>query len=363
MTGKFGYELNYDWKHSWPRAPIPTNEQERLEELQHYAILDTPAEDKFDKLCRIACKEMKCPIAAVSFIDKHRQWFKANSGLTQRQIPRDVALCAHTIMNPKKALIVEDTTQDERFEKNPLVTRASSVKFYAGVPITTPKGYAIGSIFVFDVKVHHDVDVKILHRIASKVIKYMEERLKTGEAKSGDATSSSSSDKAHSKRHSGGKSTAQKARNENSENVAPPSSNVGTPAPSSQSQSHPTASEKQTAASGTSESHAPPTTTQPNGESEGSTGTSTNGSLVPSQNAVANANSTSNEMEVSEGGLGNMGTMLMNLLARTTETQQQLAAQQGVMFETLGQHSQQLASLDQSLSHLEKRIDTVKSKR
>ncbi|KAE9041158.1 hypothetical protein PR003_g6772 [Phytophthora rubi] len=341
MASKFGYALNFDWKHPWPRAPTPKNEDARLEELARYCILDSEPDEKFDKLCRIACKEMKCPIAAVSFIDKQKQWFKANSGLTQRQIPRDVALCAHTIMHAKRALVVEDTSLDERFQHNPLVTRASAVRFYAGVPITTPSGYCIGSVFVFDVKSHHNVDAKILHKIAAKVLKYMDERLKNMAAANGGSLPEPA---ALSTSSSSNSSTSNSSRS----NAAPPTRKTVSP-PTSQGSTEQPAGE-----TAMRETQPPPAPVKPEPAAE-------SGAIV--QAAQASTSTAIEAQGQGQGGLGNMGSMLMNLLARTTETQQQLAAQQGVMFETLGEHSNQLETLGQSMTNLEKRFEQVRLKK
>lgn len=353
-TSRYGYPLNFDWKHPWPRAPVPANEDERLAELARYNIVDSEPDEKFDKLCRIACKEMKCPIAAVSFIDKQKQWFKANSGLTQKQIPRDVALCAHTIMHPKRALIVEDTSLDERFMNNPLVTRASAVRFYAGVPITTPSGFCIGSVFVFDVKSHQNVDAKILHKIAAKVLKYMEERFKASSG--GGGGSSFSSNVSNSSAGSVGTKPSL-ARTASSEAIklapaVPVRPQMSQPAGETVMQHQVSPPPAAIVAAPSAVVAATPIATP-----------------VVAQGAIVQAGapaSTSTAIEVGgqqQAGLGNMGTMLMNLLARTTETQQQLAAQQGVMFETLGQHSTQLDSLNTSMSSLEQKFEQVRLKR
>ncbi|KAG7389238.1 hypothetical protein PHYPSEUDO_010796 [Phytophthora pseudosyringae] len=349
QSSKYGYTLNFDWKHPWPRAPAPKNEDARLEELARYRILDSEPDEKFDKLCRIACKEMKCPIAAVSFIDKQKQWFKANSGLTQRQIPRDVALCAHTIMHAKRALVVEDTSLDERFQHNPLVTRASAVRFYAGVPITTPSGFCIGSVFVFDVKGHHNVDAKILHKIAAKVLKYMDERLKNMAAANGGALPEPAAPT------SSGSSSSSSSRS----NSAPPKRKTVSPPPSQDSTEQPageTALREQQPAPAKPEPAAEP---MPNPDAT----SAESGAIVQAAQAAAATSTAIEAQGQGQGGLGNMGSMLMNLLARTTETQQQLAAQQGVMFETLGEHSNQLDSLGQSMSSLEKRFEQVRLKK
>ncbi|RLN53208.1 hypothetical protein BBJ29_000530 [Phytophthora kernoviae] len=281
---------------------------------------------------------MKCPIAAVSFIDKQKQWFKANSGLTQRQIPRDVALCAHTIMHAKRALVVEDTSLDERFQHNPLVTRASAVRFYAGVPITTPNGFCIGSVFVFDVKSHHNVDAKILHKIAAKVLKYMDERLKNMAAASG-----------------GDLPAPTPAPKSSSSSSAPPQRKTVSP-PSSQGSTEQPAGE-----TALREQQPPPAPVKPEPEPMPAPDTTSaeSGAIVQAAQAAAATSTAIEAQGQGQGGLGNMGSMLMNLLARTTETQQQLAAQQGVMFETLGEHSNQLDSLGQSMSNLEKRFEQI----
>jgi hypothetical protein len=353
-TSKFGYALNYDWKHPWPRAPVPANEEARLAELARYNIVDSEHDDKFDKLCRIACKEMKCPIAAVSFIDKQKQWFKANSGLTQKQIPRDVALCAHTIMHPKRALIVEDTSLDERFRNNPLVTRASAVRFYAGVPITTPNGFCIGSVFVFDVKSHTEVDAKILHKIAAKVLKYMDERLKGGPGAVTRSNSSSNADAA-----------ATKPTMARSGSVDSVKSRAASPPPSQPQTTGQPAGETALREQQVVPPPAPvkPVVVAAAEPTPVATPAPTDGAIV--QAAPTGATSTAIEVNNGQGNgsLGNMGSMLMNLLARTTETQQQLAAQQGVMFETLGQHSNQLDSLGESMNNLEKRFEQVRLKK
>jgi len=344
-TNKYGYPLNFDWKHPWPRAPMPKNEDDRLAELARYRILETEPDEKFDKLCRIACKEMKCPIAAVSFIDKQKQWFKANSGLTQRQIPRDVALCAHTIMHAKRALVVEDTSLDERFQHNPLVTRASAVRFYAGVPITTPNGFCIGSVFVFDVKGHHNVDAKILHKIAAKVLKYMDERLKNmAAANSSDLVEPALIPVS---------TTPAPASRSNSVPLKPKTVSPPTSQGSMEQSAGETALREQQSAPAMPVKPEPAAEPVPDSEATNAE----SGAIVQSAPVTSTAIEAQGQ---GQGGLGNMGSMLMNLLARTTETQQQLAAQQGVMFETLGEHSNQLDSLGQSMSKLEKRFEQVR---
>lgn len=135
-----------------PPAPLPSHEQQRLAALRSYEVLDTQAEAAFDNLVRFAASITATPIALVSLIDADRQWFKARVGLELAETHRDLAFCAHTILNPHEPLIVEDATRDPRFADNALVTGAPDIRFYAGVPLVNPEGHAIGTLCVIDRK-------------------------------------------------------------------------------------------------------------------------------------------------------------------------------------------------------------------
>lgn len=128
----------------------PANEDERLKTLRQYKILDTPAEQAFDDLVRLASYICGSPIAIVSFVDKERQWFKAKLGLAASETSRDVAFCAHAILKPEELLIVPDAMEDERFAANPLVVHDPKIRFYAGAPLVVDNGLALGTLCVLD---------------------------------------------------------------------------------------------------------------------------------------------------------------------------------------------------------------------
>ncbi|MFM2054182.1 MAG: hypothetical protein RL456_2219 [Pseudomonadota bacterium] len=131
-------------------APLPECETERLRALRRCAVLDTAAEPLYDDLTAMAARISAAPVALITLIDESRQWFKSRVGVTLRETPRDIAICAHTILCDD-ILVIEDGHHDERFRDNPLAAR-TGLRFYAGVPLVTAQGYAIGTLCVFDTR-------------------------------------------------------------------------------------------------------------------------------------------------------------------------------------------------------------------
>ena len=120
---------------------LPWDEAKRLAALRSYGILDTPLEQGFDDVVRIAAYVCNAPISVINLIDDDRQWFKAEIGLGVRETPLDVSICAHAILQPG-LFVVPDTTKDPRFASNPLVTGEPNLRFYAGALLETQIGRA-----------------------------------------------------------------------------------------------------------------------------------------------------------------------------------------------------------------------------
>jgi diguanylate cyclase (GGDEF)-like protein len=126
-------------------------ERERLVALDRYDILDTPSEEAFDRVTRMAQRIFDVPMSTLTLIDGHRQWFKSRQGLNACETSKEPALC-NVAIREMHALVVPDTLDDERFAENPFVTGAPGIRFYAGVPLRTPEGHAIGTFCAMDTK-------------------------------------------------------------------------------------------------------------------------------------------------------------------------------------------------------------------
>jgi diguanylate cyclase (GGDEF)-like protein/PAS domain S-box-containing protein len=180
--------------------PIPPNETERLHLLHALGLLDSEAEPAFDLITRLVSQILHVPIALVSLVDENRQWFKSRVGLDATETPREFAFCAHTIMN-REPMLVQDATQDERFADNPLVTGQPSIRFYAGMPIRSAGGLALGTLCAIDSKprvltqdevsilialtdlINKEVQMREAVLLTRSQMSYSEKKIEAGEAR------------------------------------------------------------------------------------------------------------------------------------------------------------------------------------
>jgi GAF domain-containing protein len=135
----------------------PPDEDERLAALRALELLDTPQEERFDRITRTATRLFKVPISLVTLVDEDRQWFKSCFGTEIRETSRDVSFCGHTILRPAPFIIV-DASLDLRFADNPMVTGPPYVRFYAGIPIHSTSGHTVGSFCVIDTEPREPTD-------------------------------------------------------------------------------------------------------------------------------------------------------------------------------------------------------------
>jgi phosphoribosyl 1,2-cyclic phosphodiesterase len=161
----------------WTAAPLPPDEEHRLEALRALEILDTPPEGRFDRLTEMARQATDTPIALVTLVDAERQWFKSHAGFPVSESPRDESMCAHAILGDD-VLVIPDTLEDDRFADNPAVTGPARIRFYAGVPLVLGDGSRVGTLCVGDHRPRlldeHQLDE--LRRLAALVVEELQAR-------------------------------------------------------------------------------------------------------------------------------------------------------------------------------------------
>jgi len=132
-------------------APIPADDAQRLQALRELLILDTPPEQRFDRVVQFAADEFDMPIVLVSLVDASRQWFKARVGLDVCETDRESSFCGHAVLQPQ-LFVIEDALLDDRFHDNPLVAGDPNIRFYAGAPLQLPGGAIVGTLCMIDSK-------------------------------------------------------------------------------------------------------------------------------------------------------------------------------------------------------------------
>lgn len=133
------------------KPAIPSNEAKRIQTLRDMSLLDTPPEERFDRVTRLAKQVFSTSIALVSLVDADRQWFKSRQGLDAEETPRDISFCGHAILDDK-IMVVNNATEDQRFCDNPLVCGNPNIRFYAGYPLAAPDGSRVGTLCIIDDK-------------------------------------------------------------------------------------------------------------------------------------------------------------------------------------------------------------------
>lgn len=162
-------------------APLPDTEAQRLAKLRSYGVLDTLPQIAFNDIVALASSICGTPVALISLIDRDRQWFKAKTGIDVEQTGRDIAFCAHAILQPQQVMVVEDARQDERFRDNPLLEGELGLRFYAGAPIVTEDGHALGTVCVIDTQPRQlspaaEESLRILSRLVVNLLEHEKER-------------------------------------------------------------------------------------------------------------------------------------------------------------------------------------------
>jgi len=157
------------------QAPIPPNDAARLQELRSYGVLDSPDEQAFDDIGALVRDIAATPIGIISLVDENRQWFKSCIGLDAKETPRNISFCGHTILQ-RTPLIINDALEDPRFCDNPLVIQEPHIRFYAGFPLISSNGLALGSLCAVDQQPRqlNDSQIQALERLARLAVRQME---------------------------------------------------------------------------------------------------------------------------------------------------------------------------------------------
>ena len=163
-------------------ARIPVEENERLSELYRYEILDTPREDDFDRIALLASRICRTPISTISFVDRTRQWAKSIVGLKKIPENRNASFCSHAILNTR-LFEVRNALRDKRFANNPLVQQKPKIRFYAGMPLITSKGFKLGALCVIDTIPRRlsEMQTFALKVLSRQIVKLMELRIRNKE--------------------------------------------------------------------------------------------------------------------------------------------------------------------------------------
>lgn len=161
------------------KAPIPANDNQRVQELHDLEILDTPEEDEFTDIVELASRICNTPISLISLVDSSRQWFKAKIGVDAAETPRDISFCGHAIVMDNDFFEVPDALKDVRFLDNPLVTGDPNIRYYAGVQLISRKGFRIGMLCVNDTKPNklNDEQIFALKVLGNHVAKLLDLRI------------------------------------------------------------------------------------------------------------------------------------------------------------------------------------------
>ncbi|MGB3726976.1 MAG: GAF domain-containing SpoIIE family protein phosphatase [Glaciecola sp.] len=167
-----------------PAANKPINEEGRLAALRQYDILDSVEEAEYNDIVKLASAICDMPVSTVTLIDEDRQWYKAKVGIDIEGTPRNIAFCAHTILDPGNPLVIEDMTKDDRMSDNPFVTgELHAAQFYAGFPLKDDNGFVLGTLCVLDMQPRTltQIQTEALSVLANNVMNLINLRKKTSD--------------------------------------------------------------------------------------------------------------------------------------------------------------------------------------